>query len=55
MTSDKIDEVVMEIMYQDGPDRHVDGHEIITSFIVALLAGRGEAWWESYQKLIGFK
>ena len=37
-----IDEVVCEIMYKDGPDSHVDGHEVITEFIMSLLADKGE-------------
>jgi hypothetical protein len=48
MEKDEIDDVVCEILYQDGPDRHIDGHEVITSFILALLADEAEAWRERY-------
>jgi hypothetical protein len=40
--------MIREIMSKDGPDRHVDGHEVITDFIVALLEGQGEAWATQY-------
>jgi hypothetical protein len=48
MDRERIDEVVCEIMRHDGPDRHVDGHEVITDFIVAAIEGRGERWAETY-------
>lgn len=35
-------------MHQDGPDRHIDGHEVITSFIMALLQGQGQYWKDQY-------
>ena len=48
MTKDEIDDAVCEIMMNDGPDRHVDGHEVLTDFIMALLSGNGEAWIKEY-------
>jgi hypothetical protein len=45
---EQIDNVICEIMYQDGPDRHIDGHEVITEFIAALLAGDGDVWLSDY-------
>lgn len=48
MDKEYIDNVVCEIMYQDGPDRHIDGHEKITDFILALLRGEGEHWAMKY-------
>jgi hypothetical protein len=48
MKRDQIDEIIREIMINDGPDGHIDGHETIADFIVALLEGRGEAWAASY-------
>ncbi len=50
MDREIIDNVVCEIMYQDGPDRHVDGHDKITDFIVAMTEGRGDEWARSYAK-----
>lgn len=44
----RIDDVICEIMYQDGPDKHIDGHEVITEFIEAILAGNGEVWAAEY-------
>ncbi len=48
MTEDEIDDVVCDILKNDGPDGHVDGHEVLTDFIVALLDGRGEVWRWNY-------
>jgi hypothetical protein len=48
MDAQSIDNVVCEIMLHDGPDRHIDGHDVITQFILALLAGRGEEWARAY-------
>ncbi len=48
MTEDEIDDVVCDILKKDGPDGHVDGHEVLTDFIVALLDGRGEVWRWNY-------
>lgn len=44
MSREEIDGIVCEIMADYGPDGHTDGSEIITDFIVALLAGKGETW-----------
>jgi hypothetical protein len=48
MNAEEIDYLVADIMIEDGPDGHCDGHEIITGFIVALLAGKGKEWKEEY-------
>jgi len=48
MDEEAIDNAICEIMHHDGPDRHVDGHEVITDFIMALLNGRGKEWEEKY-------
>jgi hypothetical protein len=48
MTTKQIDNMVIEIMITDGPDGHCDGHEVITSFITALLEGKGEEWSKGY-------
>lgn len=48
MTKEEIDNVVCKIMTIDGPDRHVDGHDVITDFIVALLEGREYDWKKKY-------
>lgn len=37
MEKQEIDDIICEILVNDGPDGHVDGHEIITDFIMALL------------------
>ena len=49
MNKEQIENIISDIMINDGPDGHCDGHEIITDFIVALLAGKGEEWKEKYQ------
>ncbi len=48
MNREEIDDLVSDIMIEDGPDGHCDGHEIITDFIVALLASEGKDWKEKY-------
>lgn len=48
MNEKEIDDVICKIMMNDGPDGHIDGHKIITGFIMALLAGTGRAWAERY-------
>lgn len=50
MNREQIDDVICEIMSQDGPDRHVDGHEVITDFIEHLQSDLGELWIEKYKK-----
>ena len=52
MEYEQIDEVICKILVNDGPDRHVDGHEVITNFIIALLADRGGQWVKEYEKTI---
>ena len=46
---DRIDEVVIRIMMNDGPDGHIDGHHIITMFICDLLKS-----YESDAEIGGF-
>lgn len=48
MDREEIDDVICEILYRDGPDRHVDGHEVITDFIMAVIAGDGVGWKANY-------
>jgi hypothetical protein len=51
MTRAEIDSIVCSIMRNDGPDRHTDGHDVLTDFIVAAIEGRGEAWRSAYQSV----
>ncbi len=46
----QIDKVICKIMVNDGPDRNVDGHEVITEFVVAAMSGLGERWAEAYEQ-----
>ena len=48
MTKEEIDNIVCQIMMIDGPDRHVDGHDVITDFIVALQEGNEYEWKAKY-------
>ena len=48
MTREEIDDVVVAIMINDGPDHHCDGHEVISDFICALLEGRDNEWIQCY-------
>jgi pantoate kinase len=47
-TQNEVDEVVMAIMVVDGPDGHIDGHEVITDYVMALLVGKGDEWADAY-------
>ena len=49
MTKEEIDNVICWILRNDGPDGHIDGHDTITSFILALLEGRGRQWEKAYE------
>lgn len=44
MKASEIDDIICNIMITDGPDGHIDGHEVITDFIVALQNGKAEEW-----------
>lgn len=48
MTREEIDNVICQIMIKDGPDGHIDGHGIITDFIVALQEGNQYEWKLKY-------
>lgn len=48
MTKEEIDNVVCHIMIKDGPDRHTDGHDVITDFIIALQEGDEYEWKSKY-------
>ncbi len=37
-----IDDEICEIMIHHGPDRHVDGHDILTGYAVKLLSAERE-------------
>lgn len=49
MTRKQIDEVICLIMREDGPDRHIDGHEVLTSFVLACRDGAGTEWVTQYK------
>ena len=49
MSKDEIEEVVMDILTEDGPDGHTDGSNVITDFIVGLLGGKGKEWALKYR------
>jgi hypothetical protein len=49
MTKKEIEEVIMDILIEDGPDGHTDGSGVITDFIVELLNGRGVEWILKYR------
>jgi len=49
---EEIDNMIVHIMMNDGPDRHIDGHEFITDFIMALLVNEACAWRYTYNNMI---
>lgn len=42
MMEDQIDDAVCEIMQEHGPDGHVDGHEVLTAFVMKCIAAERE-------------
>lgn len=48
LRKEQIEKVVIEIMSRDSPDGHVDGYEVLTDYILALLDGKGDEWVEKY-------
>jgi hypothetical protein len=44
-----IEEQVIEIMSNDGPDGHTDGSDIIADFIEALFNGKEDEWIATYK------
>ncbi len=58
MSDDEIDEIVCDILIHEGPDRHVDGHEYLTAFVIAVRDGKATRWYaehiakrESYKRM----
>ena len=47
-----VDSVICLILRNDGPDGHIDGHDVITDFICDLLAGDGDPWLLDYKAKI---
>ena len=50
MTTEEIDDVITDILIEDGADGHCDGHEIITAFITELMNGKGKDWADKYRE-----
>lgn len=50
MTKKEIENIIIDIMLNDGPDGHCDGSDIIAGFVKALLDGKGEEWCNEYFK-----
>jgi len=50
MTREEIESAIIDIMMFDGPDGHTDGSNIITDFIIELLAKKGEEWILKYRE-----
>ncbi len=50
MKPEEIENIISDIMINDGPDGHCDGSEVITSFIMSLLNGDGDEWIKEYFK-----
>ncbi len=49
MSKEEIEDLVMDILIEDGPDGHTDGSSVITDFIVELLNGNGKEWALKYR------
>lgn len=50
MTTKEIDAIVCWIMRHYGPDRHIDGHQLLTGLVEAVAAGRGQEYFETLQQ-----
>lgn len=50
MTREEIDDIVQHIMINDGPDMHIDGHDVITDFIMAFENGTEQEWANKYME-----
>lgn len=46
----RIENVIMDIMVNDGPDRHTDGSDILADFIESILDGTEDDWQAKYFK-----
>jgi hypothetical protein len=49
MTKDEIEDAIIDILIEDGSDRHSDGSDVITSFIQSLLGSTGKDWIKTYR------
>lgn len=43
MTEDEIDDEVCRIMVEDGPNGHINGHELLTALVLKCMATEREA------------
>lgn len=50
MDKSEIENVVIQILYKDGPDGHCDGYKIITDFVLAVRNRDEYSWKEKYYK-----
>lgn len=48
---ENIENIVSDIMINDGPDGHCDGSGVITNYIESLLNGTSEQWLNEYFKI----
>jgi len=48
MNKEQIENIISDIMINDGPDGHCDGANIIADFVEALLNGKGKEWAKEY-------
>lgn len=44
MKKETIEDIIKDIMINDGPDGHCDGANIIADFVESLLNGKGKEW-----------
>lgn len=40
MNREEIDNMIIEIMIKYGPDGHIDGHDVLTEYVMCLLENR---------------
>ena len=49
MSKEEIEDLVMDILIEDGPDGHTDGSNVITDFIIELVNEKGKEWALKYR------
>jgi len=48
MNKEEIENIISDILVNDGADGHCDGANIIADFVVSLLNGKGKDWEKKY-------
>ena len=47
---ERIDNIVCDILINEGADMHIDGHDVLTRFIEAVIVEKENEWSNGYFK-----